>query len=569
MKNWDLSTLFKDENNCEIFAQNLKNDCENFAKNTKLSSLNAEEFLQTLKTYEILNEKIAKIETFIELKYSLDLTIGAFYAKFSEICNQIRENLLFFEIEFNELDDKKAMEFINVSENFSYFLSNLRETKKHKLSLKEEKILLKTSVNGALAFGRLFDESFANFDFKMGKEILKEEEILAKFGDPNREIRKKSAKEFSKILKKNSHLLCFIYNQIKSNLKTKKEIRNYEFSEDLMHEYNQISKSSVDSLIEATENSFEISQKYYAKKREILGFDKLFDYDRYAPILQDEKKYSFEEANDLVLKAFYEFDKDFGDIAKMAFENGWIDSHPKQNKRSGAFAHPSVKSSHPFVLLNYTQNRRDVFTIAHELGHAIHQYLSYKVGFLNSQTPLTTSETASVFCEMLMFDYFLKISDENEKKSIIAGKLEDIFATLYRQINFTTFERRFHALQGEVSLEKINEIWLEESQKMFGDSLKLKKYYKFWWSYIPHFIHSPFYCYSYAFAQLLTIALFGLYKSGFANFNQIYKEFLSLGGSQKPELMVKKFGFDITKKEFWDIGLREIQKILDQFMELK
>lgn len=570
MTNWDLTSLFKDEAQLENFSLILSDECENFAKNfaQNLKNLSKKDFLNALIIYENLNQKIAQIETYIDLKYSCNLTLGKFYTKYNQKCILLKENLLFFEIEFNELDDKTAENFINFCENYRYYLTNLREQKKHQLSLKEEKILLKTSPNGALAFGRLFDESFAKFKFKMDGKILKEEEILANLHNENRKIRKKSAKNFTKILKKNSHLLTFIFNQIKSDLKTKQELKNYESGEDLMHEYNQISKQSVDSLIEATENSFFIPQDYYAKKREILGFDEIFDYDRYAPILKDEKNFSFEEAKNLVLKAFYNFDKEFGDIAKMAFENGWIDCFPKENKRSGAFSHPSVSSSHPFVLLNFTGNRRDIFTIAHELGHAIHQFLSYKVGFLNSQTPLTTSETASVFCEMLLFDYFLKISDENEKKSIIAAKLEDIFATLYRQINFTTFERRFHAENDEVSFEKICEIWLEESKKMFGESLTLKNHYKLWWSYIPHFIHSPFYCYSYAFAQLLTISFFGLYKNGFKNFIEIYKEFLSLGGSQKPEILIQKFGFNIKDKNFWEIGLKEIKKILDNFKEL-
>lgn len=222
------------------------------------------------------------------------------------------------------------------------------------------------------------------------------------------------------------------------------------------------------------------------------------------------------------------------------------------------------------MLLNHTDGRRDLFTLAHELGHAIHQNLSYGVGFLNAETPLTTAETASVFCEMLVFDYVKNTLKGKEKISLLAGKIEDIFATLYRQINFTTFERRIHAYEGEISLETINQIWQQESAKMFGKSVVLNDYYKIWWSYIPHFIHTPFYCYAYSYAQLLVLAIFGLFKSGKCeNFVQIYTEFLSLGGSRSPKELVAKFGFDIEDAKFWQIGINEVKKLVDEFEGLK
>ena len=219
-------------------------------------------------------------------------------------------------------------------------------------------------------------------------------------------------------------------------------------------------------------------------------------------------------------------------------------------------------------MLNFTNKKRDLFTLAHELGHAIHQYLAYKVGYFNSSTPLTTAETASVFCEMLVFDYIYQKSDD--KISLLASKLEDIFATLYRQINFTTFERRVHSFEGELSKDELDKIWLEESAKMFGKSLKLNEYYKSWWSYIPHFIHTPFYCYSYSYAQLLVLALFGLYKSKKCeNFVEIYTEFLTLGGSKSPKELVEMFNLDINSQEFWQIGLNEVEKLVKKFKELK
>ncbi|MFW5625135.1 MAG: M3 family oligoendopeptidase, partial [Campylobacter hyointestinalis] len=413
---------------------------------------------------------------------------------------------------------------------------------------------------------RLFDESMAKLKFKFEDKELSEEEILSRMFDKDREIRKKAALSLSDTLGKNQHLLTFIYNMIKTDLKNECELRNYEFPETPRHQSNQIDKLSVDSLIKVTEENFDLVSKFYNKKREILGYEKLYDYDRYAP-LDDDAKFDFKEAKDIVLKAFTDFSPTFGNLAQKAFDENWCDVYPVQNKQSGAFSCSSSADTHPFVLLNYTDKRRDVFTLAHELGHAIHQYLSYQVGLLNSDTPLTTAETASVFCEMLVFEYIKNKTSQNKRMGLLAGKLEDIFSTLYRQINFTTFERKVHAYEGEISSDELNRIWLEESKKMFGDSLVLNDYYKIWWSYIPHFIHSPFYCYAYGYAQLLVLALFGLYKSGKCeDFVRIYTEFLSLGGSKSPKDMVAMFGFDINKEEFWDIGMNEIKKLVDEFI---
>ena len=566
---WNLDEFFKNESEFNEFCEKTKKQSIEFnAKfKGKLANLNADEFLQSLKTYEKINEQISKILSFSHLSFAKDTTKGANLAKTEQICNEISENLLFFELEFNELDNAKIDDFIANSNNYKYYLTLLKKQKSHRLSFLEERILLKTSPVGAGSFSRLFDESMAKLRFEFNGEMLSEEQILSLLHDANRETRKNAALSLSATLEKNLHLLGFIYNMIKTDLRISCELRNYEFGEDIMHENNQISKSSVDALILATERNFDIVGKFYDKKRQILGYEMLYDYDRYAPLKDDEKEFSFEEAKEIVLKAFYEFSCKFGDIAKKAFDENWIDVMPMKNKQSGAFSHSASSDTHPFVLLNFTKKRRDVFTLAHELGHAIHQYLAYGVGFFNSFTPLTTAETASVFCEMLVFDYMRK-NGGSDIKPMLGAKIEDIFATLYRQINFTTFERQIHAKKDEVSVDEINQIWLEESKKMFDGKLTLNDYYKIWWSYIPHFIHSPFYCYSYGYAQLLVLALYGLYKSGKCeNFVQIYTEFLSLGGSKEPKDMVSVFGLDIESSEFWEIGINEIKKLVDEFIK--
>lgn len=567
--NWNLKEFFSSEDEFNDFIKKIKNEAIIFNKTYKdnLEKLDNSEFINALQTLEKINENISKALTYRYLAFTKDTTKGKELASSELICNEISQNLLFFEIEFNNLEQTKKDKFINASPKYKYHLELLSKEKAHQLSLLEEKVLLKTSPVGSSAFARLFDETMANLDFDFEDKKIKIEALLSYLSDEDRNKRKNAALSLSKTLDANSHLLTYIYNMIKTDLNIQKELRNYKFSESSMHLYNQIEKESVDNLIKAVEKRFDLSIDYYAKKREILEFEEIYDYDRYAPIQSDEE-ITFEESKKIVLKAFNEFSPKFGEIAKKAFDENWIDVYPDKNKTSGAFSHSAISSVHPFVMLNFTNKKRDLFTLAHELGHAIHQYLAYKVGYFNSSTPLTTAETASVFCEMLVFDYIYQKSDD--KISLLASKLEDIFATLYRQINFTTFERRVHNFEGELSKDELDKIWLEESAKMFGKSLKLNEYYKSWWSYIPHFIHTPFYCYSYSYAQLLVLALFGLYKSKKCeNFVEIYTEFLTLGGSKSPKEMVKMFNLDINSQEFWQIGLDEVEKLVKKFKELK
>jgi len=622
--NWNLGELFAKEAEFSAAIDSAAAQARDFELKfkDKLHALSAEEFLGALELYESISEQIGKIMSFAHLRFARDTSLGAQQAKTEQACNDISQSLLFFELEFNELDAAKQDEFIAGGGRFRYYLSLLKQRKAHQLSLLQESVLLKTSSVSGEAFSRLFDESMARMSFDFRGRKLGEEEILSLLHSSDREVRKDAAASLSAVLEQNSHLLGYIYNMIKTDLKIRCELRSYDKAEAVMHEENQINIESVDALIAEAEQSFALVGKFYAKKREILGYDALYDYDRYAPLGGDESEFSFEQAKQIVLAAFEKFSPKFKQIALIAFERNWIDAMPAQNKQSGAFSHSGSRDTHPFVLLNFTRKRRDVFTLAHELGHAIHQYLSYGVGYFNSFTPLTTAETASVFCEMLVFDYMREnfsnlngsqnfkrsasqeaqggeipnehavknaasqdstgsceyaardtdtpsqtANDKTALRAMLAAKIEDIFATLYRQIGFTIFERRVHASADELSVEQVGELWMEESRKMFAGELILQDHYKSWWSYIPHFIHSPFYCYSYAYAQLLVLALYGLYKSGrLENFVQIYTEFLSLGGSDEPQKLVAKFGFDINKSEFWRIGIEQVAALVDEFV---
>lgn len=572
MESWRLSDLFKNEEALESYTQELEEKSLNFSKMYRgnFKHISSVDFLEALKEYERIQEGLAKVMTYAYLKFATDSDNGAFYAKYAKKYTQIDENLLFFELEFNKLTKAKQDEIIMLSSDYTYYLKSLQEYKSHQLTQKEERILLKTSILGKSAFTRLFDEYFSNLTFSYNGKKCTQEEVLSLLYSSDQQTRKSAANALTKGLKPHQKLLSYIFNMVKKDLALKCELRGYKDVELPRHKENKISKKSVDALVNATQKEYNIVHQYYEIKREILGLDKLYDYDRYAPLYSDENEFSYESSKKVVLKAFMDFSPVFGNIAKRAFEEQWIDVYPKDKKRGGAFSHPSVSSVHPYVLLNYTNKRRDLFTVAHELGHAIHQQLSYSVGYLGSDTPLTTAETASIFAEMLAFDALKSSLNKKEKISLLAGKLEDIFATLFRQVVFTAYERKVHAHEGELSEDDFNAYWMEENKKMFGKSVTLGKGYQIWWSYIPHFIHSPFYCYAYSYGQLLVLALYGLYKSKECeNFVDIYIQFLSLGGSKSPATLVKMFGFDIEDEKFWNIGLREVKDMFDEFVRLQ
>ncbi len=563
---WDLSALFKNIKEVDSFAENLKKIAESFEKkhNGKVDKI--ADIDSVMSEYEGICEGLARIATYSFLLFAKDTKKGAIYAKYELIINEIQNHIIFFEVEFAKIDDKIAKNLIAKSTRYKYYLSKIFAQKKHSLSKDEEKIILKLSPIGANAFSRLFDEHLSKMRFFLGDKVLNEEEILSKLHDKNRTTRKDAQKEMTKRLKKSSHILGYIINIIKKEVAILRELRGYEKPESFRHIDNQISQKSVDSMINIVESNFALVHKYYKIKSQLLGIKKLKDFDRYAPLnFEPSGEIPYAKAKDLVLQTYSDFSPIFVKIAQNAFKNGWVDSRPSGDKRGGAFSHGATPSAHPFVLLNYTGGRRDIFTIAHEFGHAIHQELSKSVGYLNMDTPLTTAETASVFGEMLLFDKMKQNLKGKELLALYAGKIEDIFSTLFRQVVMTNFERRIHAQKDELSVENLSEIWQSENAKMFGDSLKLTKNYALWWSYIPHFIHSPFYCYAYSYGQLLSLALFGLCKQNKKDFVPKYTKFLSSGGSKSPKDLVAIFGFDIESSAFWENGINEVKNLLSEF----
>jgi len=567
--NWDLTPLFNNIQEADNLLNQAKIETEEFYNiKGKLETFNVFDFQKALEKYIDINEKLSRVMTYIYLQFATDTSKGNLLSKYETITTQIEEKLLFFELEFTKLSEEKQLQFITHSGVNRLYLETLKKQAKHKLSENEEKILMKKDLTSSSAFSRLFDETISNTQFFWDGKYVSEEEILSKLHSSDRNIRKRAQISLTNGLKDKQKLFSFIYNQIKKDWKIECELRNYSTPEEPRHISNKASQKSVDALINATNESFDIVSEYYEIKKQLLGYEKLYDYDRYAPLKPIDKQIPFEEAKEMVLNCFKNFSPVFYDIALKAFDEKWLDVYPKDGKRGGAFSHGATPKTHPYVMLNYTNQIRDVFTLAHELGHAIHQYLAREVGYLNQHTPLTTAETASIFAEMLLFEDMKKRLDKEELLSLYGQKLEDMFATLYRQIVFTNFERKVHN-SDELSEEEFNTIWQEENQKMFGNSVILTSNYKLWWSYIPHFIHSPFYCYSYGYAQLLVVSLYGLYKNGFENFENKYIEFLKSGGSIAPKEQIMIFGKNLDDENFWKEGINQIKQMLNEFKNLK
>ena len=567
MNLWDLTPLFKDKETLkESIKSSLKN-CIVFEEKyqNKLETLNIEAFRVAMGEYEKNCEEIARIMTYAFLCFASNTKEGAFYAECELEVNKIQEYLLFFDLEFNKLPKEIKKNFIKNADKYAYYLELLDKNSKHQLSLKEEKILLKTQPVGVDSFKRLFDEHLSALKFHLDGKEMSEEEILSLLYSSDREVRKNAAQSLSDVLQKNLDLLAYIYNVVRKDLKIDAELRGYESLEESRHISNQTTQKSVDAMVDSINKSVAMVEEYYTLKAKLLNLDVLYDYDRYAPLpSSDEENFTFAQSKEAVLNTFKSFSPKFYEIASNAFNEGWIDSHPRENKRGGAFSHGAVPSVHPYLMLNHTNRRRDAFTMAHELGHTIHQKLSYSVGYLNADTPLTTAETASVFAEMLLFENMKDSLNKEQKIALYAGKLEDVFATLFRQNVFTNFERLVHKREGELSAKELSEIWQSENQKMFGNSVILSENYAIWWSYIPHFIHTPFYCYAYSYGQLLVMALFGLYRKNKEDFVPKYEKFLSLGGSRSPKELVGIFEMDIEDSEFWQIGLGEVRRLLSE-----
>jgi oligoendopeptidase F len=395
-----------------------------------------------------------------------------------------------------------------------------------------------------------------------------EEEVLSLLYAPERDVRRAGARSLTEGLRESSRTLAFIFNTLVYDKAIEDRLRSYGGPMDARNLANEIDSASVDSLISASVARYPLVARYYRLKARLLGLDALADFDRYAPIAGAEGQRSFDAARQIVLDAYGDFAPQLADVARRFFDERWIDAELRPGKRGGAFCASTVPSVHPYVMLNYTGNLRDVMTVAHELGHGVHQQLAAPNGLFEQDTPLTTAETASVFGEMLVFRRLMREeSDPKVRLALLCGKIEDAFATVFRQVAMTRFEQSLHGArrdEGELPIPRVNELWMAANRPMFGDSVELTDDYAWWWLYIPHFVHSPFYCYAYAYGELLVLALLRRYDEEGADFVPRYLELLAAGGSEPPATLLARIGLDVTDPDFWDGGLALLEDLVTQ-----
>ncbi|MCA0399252.1 MAG: M3 family oligoendopeptidase [Proteobacteria bacterium] len=534
----------------------------------------AQRLFDILKTYEAIEDRIGRIISYAGLIYSTDTTNpahGKFYGDTQEKVTNASTELLFFALELNRIDDAlldRLMQQPPLS-HFAPWLIDLRREKPYQLDDRIEQLFHEKAMTGRSAWNRLFDETMASLKFEIDGESLTLEPALTLFQDKDEKKRKSAAEAVVKTLRENGRLFTLITNTLAKDKEIADRWRGFKDVADSRHLANRVEAEVVDAMVAAVEAAHpRISHRYYALKAKWFGKPKLEFWDRNAPLPKvPQRTIGWDEARDCVLDAYRGFSPKMADIARRFFDEGWIDAPTRPGKAPGAFAHPTVPSAHPYVLVNYLGKPRDVMTLAHELGHGVHQVLAGPNGALMAPTPLTLAETASVFGEMLTFRKLLaETKDIAQRKALLAGKVEDMINTVVRQIAFYSFERRVHTERrnGELTTERLNEIWLDVQAKSLGPAIRLGEGYETFWSYIPHFIHSPFYVYAYSFGDCLVNSLYGVYQKADPKFVDNYFALLAAGGTKHHSELLAPFGLDARDPGFWQIGLSVIDGMITE-----
>ncbi len=525
-----------------------------------------------VKSYEGLSDLLGRIGAYAGLIYSGDTTDpqrAKFYGDTQDKLNAAITELLFFELELNRIEpDLLAKVAVQAPlSHWKPWLDDLAKDKPHQLDDRIEALFHEKSMTGAAAWNRLFDETIASLRFTVDGEELTLELTLNKLQDSNGEVRRKAAEALSLVFRRELRIFALITNTLAKDKEISDRWRKFEDVADSRHLANRVEREVVDALVGAVREAYpRLSHRYYRLKAKWFGREELDFWDRNAPLPQVEQRtIPWTEARETVLSAYGAFSPEMAAIARRFFDERWIDAPPRPGKAPGAFAHPTVPSAHPYVLLNYQGKPRDVMTLAHELGHGVHQVLAAPNGALMAPTPLTLAETASVFGEMLTFRRLLdSTSDPKQRKAMLAAKVEDMINTVVRQIAFYTFERKVHEArrEGELTPEALCEIWMSVQAESLGPAIRLSSGYEPYWCYIPHFIHSPFYVYAYAFGDCLVNSLYGVYQNAAEGFQERYFALLSAGGSKPYAELLAPFGLDAKDPGFWQIGLRMIEGMI-------
>ena len=546
--------------------------------NGKLAGLDGASLASAVRDYEKLSDLIGRIGSYAQLYYVGDTSDSArskFYGDVSSKITDVSSGLLFFELEMNLIDDaalEKSMQVPSLA-HYRPWIVNLRMERPFQLEDKIEQLFLEKSQTGFGAFNRLFDETMAGLRFQVDGEELTLEPTLNLMQHADEAQRKAGSLALAKTFGENIKLFTLITNTLAKDKAISDRWRGFKDIAEARHLSNRVEPAVVDALVAAVREAYpNLSHRYYKMKAKWLGKDKLMHWDRNAPLpAEDTREVQWNDAQALVLKAYGAFSPEMAAIAKDFFDKNWIDAPTRPGKAPGAFAHPTVPSAHPYVLLNYLGKTRDVMTLAHELGHGVHQVLAADQGVLMASTPLTLAETASVFGEMLTFQALLReTKDKAARKILLASKAEDMINTVVRQVAFYTFERKVHAArrEGELTPDQINQMWMEVQHESLGDAIEFGPGYETFWTYIPHFIHSPFYVYAYAFGDCLVNSLYARYRESEAGFQEKYFDMLKAGGTKHHSELLKPFGLDATDPQFWQKGLSVISGLIDELETL-
>jgi oligoendopeptidase F len=574
---WDLSDLYAGTDDPAIDRDLDEADARAEALGEgyrgRIAELNPGEMLALIEEYEAIGELAAKVGTYAYLHWSTnteDPARGALVQKVNERGAQLQQKLVFVEVEWANAPDAPAQALLDAPAlaHYHHWLEMARRRRPHLLSEPEEKIMAEKAVSGRNAWTRFFDEVSGAARYELDGEMVSMEVILSRLYHPEREKRIEAAAAFTGGLESLSRTMTYIFNTVLADKASDDRLRHYPTWITARNLDNEVDDQTVEALIDAVTGRYDIVARYYHLKRRLLGLDELFDYDRYAPLPAADRHYTWEEARDVVLAAYSRFHPRMGEIAGLFFENNWIDAAVLPGKRGGAFSHSAVPSVHPYILMNYQGRSRDVMTLAHELGHGIHQWLAREQGMLMAETPLTTAETASVFGEMLVFqDLVSQETDDAVRLAMLTAKIEESFATVFRQISMNRFEDAIHTArqaEGELTAERLGELWYDTQVDMFQGSVTITDDYRRWWSYIPHFIHVPGYVYAYGFGELLVLALYARYQADGDDFADAYLDMLAAGGSDWPHKIVAPLGVDLTDPGFWNNGLQILADMVSE-----
>ena len=578
LPSWDLSDLYPGPESEELAAdlQRCAEDAKAFRTRYegKLAGLDGGTLGAAVAAYEEIQETLGRIGSYAQLLYSENMSdpaVGKFYQSMQERTTDISSEVLFFTLELNRMEDSALAAKQGAPELARYapWLRDLRAFRPHQLSDDLERLLHEKHVSGRAAWTRLFDETMAALRFPLDGQELTSAEVLNKLTDRDGRLREAAAKSIGRVLGDNLRVFGLITNTLAKDKAIEDDWRAFARPVSAQNLSNYVEDEVVEALVGAVRESFpRLSHRYYALKAKWMGLDELPYWDRNAPLPEDsDRVIPWEEARRTVLEAYGAFSGDLAAVGRPFFEQAWIDAPVRPGKAPGAFAHPTVPSAHPYLLLNYLGRTRDVMTLAHELGHGVHQVLAGGQGHLMADTPLTLAETASVFGEMLTFQAMLKAETEPvRRKVMLASKVEDMLNTVVRQVAMHNFETRVHDERkaGELLPERLGEIWLETQRECLGPALRFEAEYKAYWAYIPHFIHVPFYVYAYAFGDCLVNSLYAVYQDASAGFAEKYLEMLKAGGTKRHKELLAPFGLDASDPAFWSKGLGVIAGMIDE-----